>query len=274
MNDHFPSETTMPRYPLLISSHSEAVDLWPITAHFLQKNFPTSLFKIYLGANGEHNRNAYAPSGWNFLYFGRDESFSKSLHSYLEAIEDEYVLLMLDDFVILERTDPVKLTEAFRFLRESGGVYLRLVPNPGGDHHLQDHFYRINIAGGAAYATSLQMAIWNRRFLMKLLSYDFSPWEFEIKAGKTAEALEHKNDFYVSHIPIVHYTHIVEKGKFFPFLRQLIEEEGLVLESSRAWWTHEELQQLREHPLKAWVRSKLSPAWHNRIRRIFFKEPL
>jgi hypothetical protein len=118
------------------------------------------------------------------------------------------------------------------------------------------------------------MAIWNREFLMRLLAYDFSPWEFEIKAGKTREAMERAEDFYVSDLPIVHYTHIVEKGKFFPFVREMIEEEGIKIDSDREFWTEEEIKRLQEHPLKTWVRSKLSPKWHNRIRMILFKDPL
>jgi len=53
------------------------------------------------------------------------------------------------------------------------------------------------------------MAIWKKDFLIKLLEYDFNPWEFEVKAGKTKEALENSDKFFVTNFDFVKYTHFV-----------------------------------------------------------------
>jgi len=53
--------------------------------------------------------------------------------SYLESIDDEYFILMLDDFIILKQIDNGKIKKAFEFIKSNNGVYLRLVPNPKGD---------------------------------------------------------------------------------------------------------------------------------------------
>ena len=172
---------------ILVSSHAKANDIWYITDYFLRKHWKTDL-EIILGANGEDKKD-YVPKGWRYINKGEDISFSKSLMSYLESIDDEYFILMLDDFVILEVVDNDKIEKAFEFIKSNNGVYLRLVPNPKGDLRIDNDFSKIGVKSYVPYVTSLQMAIWKKEFLMKLLSYDFSPWEFEVKAGKTKESL-------------------------------------------------------------------------------------
>jgi len=88
---------------ILISSYAKAYDIWPITDYFLSKNFDCDV-EFYLGANGE-DKKVFVPNGWKYINKGKDVSFSKSLNDYLEEIDDEYFILMLDDFAILEPVD-------------------------------------------------------------------------------------------------------------------------------------------------------------------------
>lgn len=257
---------------ILISSHLKASDIWYITDYFLKKHWKADL-KITLGANGE-DRKEYVPEGWKYVNNGEDISFSKSLMSYLENIEEEYFILMLDDFVILEEVDNAKIEKAFEFIKANNGVYLRLTPNPKGDLKIDKDFSKIDVKSYVPYVTSLQMAIWKKEFLMKLLSYDFSPWEFEVKAGKTKESLSNSDGFYVTNYDFITYTHFVEKGKFYPFLKDLLKKEGLPLNSTRAFWSEEELRKIKDSYLKKSIRKLIPSRYVNLIRKIIGKEPL
>ncbi|WP_292654749.1 hypothetical protein [Nitratifractor sp.] len=250
-------------YPVLIASHAKAADLWPITHHFIRKNWPDHP-PIYLGANGEADIDK-VPEGWQLIDRGVDRSFSRSLAEYLDAIESEYIILMLDDFAILEEVSNERLEKTYRFVREHDAVYLRLVPNPPGDLPFDHDFMRIAIEKRPPYATSLQIAIWKRDFLRKLLEYDFNPWEFEVRGGKTEEALANASRFFVAKEPLIRYTHFVEKGKFFPFVRYW-KDKGVPIDTTRDYWTEEEVRRMQGSQLRRFVRISVPAAWRNRIR--------
>lgn len=250
-------------YPILIASHAKAQDLWPITDHFIRNKWPGRP-PIYLGANGGTDPET-VPEGWKLIDRGEDRSFSRSLKDYLDAIESEYLILILDDFAILEPVSNDRLEEACRFAKEQDTVYLRLVPNPPGEIPYNDKYSRIAIEKRPPYATSLQMAIWKRDFLQKLLEYDFNPWEFEVRGGKTEEAFVAASRFFVAREPLIRYTHFVEKGKFFPLVRQWADE-GVPVDSMRAFWSEEEVRRMQGSPIRRLIRRKVSTPWRNRIR--------
>ena len=258
---------------ILISSYYKSYDIWHITNYFLKKNWDDDNLKIYLGANGE-NKKEYCPENWIYINKGEDRSFSQSLKSYLEEIEEEYFILMLDDFLILEKVNNDLINKAFEFIREKKGVYLRLVPNPKGDFKIDKYFSKIDVKNKVPYITSLQMAIWKKDFLIKLLEYDFNPWEFEVKAGKTKEALENSDKFFVTNFAFVKYTHFVEKGKFYPFIKELIQKENLQLIGNRDFWKEEELIKFKESKIKKFIRSIIPNRYINNIRKFIGKKEL
>ena len=260
------------RMHILISSYSEAYDIWYITDYFLKKNWKSGV-TITLGANGI-DRREFVPKTWNYINRGEDISFSKSLISYLDSIDEEYFILMLDDFMILEEVDTDKIKKAYKFIKSNNGVYLRLVPNPKGELKINEDFSRIDVKSYVPYVTSLQMAIWKKDFLMQLLSYDFSPWEFEIKAGKTKESLSNSDKFYVANYNFINYTHFVEKGKFYPFLKEILKKEKLPLDSKRAFLSEAELAKIKDSYLKKSLRKLIPSRYMNLIRRMLGKELL
>lgn len=258
--------------PILIASHARANDIWYITDYFLKKHWKVNL-RITLGANGK-DKSKFVPENWKYVNLGVDISFSKSLIDYLKSIDDEYFILMLDDFVLLEDVDCEKIQRAFEFIKSNNGVYLRLTPNPKGDIQIDNDFSKIDVTSCVPYVTSLQMAIWKKEFLLKLLSYDFSPWEFEVKAGKTKESLSNAAGFYVTNYNFITYTHFVEKGKFYPFLKELLKQEKLPLKSERVFMSEKELKKIKDSYLKKSIKKLLPSKYINFMRKILLKEQL
>ena len=257
---------------LLISSHSKANDIWYITDYFLKKYWKVGL-TITLGANGA-DKTEFVPKNWKYVNNGEDISFSKSLMDYLENVDEEYFILMLDDFMILEEVDNSKIEKAFEFIKSNNGVYLRLVPNPKGDLKINNDFSKIDVKSQVPYVTSLQMAIWKKEFLMELLKYDFNPWEFEVKAGKTKESMLNSDGFYVASNNFVTYTHFVEKGKFYPFLKDILKKERLSLWSSRKFLSEAELNKMKDSYIKKSIRKILPSQYVNLIRKVVGRDPL
>jgi hypothetical protein len=181
---------------------------------------------------------------------------------------------MLDDFMILEVVDTKQIEKAFEFIKSNNGVYLRLVPNPKGDIKIDSDFSRIDVESKVPYVTSLQMAIWKKDFLMQLLSYDFSPWEFEVRAGKTKESIINSHSFYVTNYNFITYTHFVEKGRFYPFLKDILKKEGLPLHSIRGFLREEELNKMKDSYFKKCIRKLVPSRYINLIRNVMGKESL
>ena len=250
-------------YPVLVASHAKASDLWPIAHHFIRKNWPDHP-PIYLGANGGANIDK-VPKGWQLIDRGEDRSFSRSLMDYVDAVESEYLILMLDDFAILDPMSNERLEEACRFAKKHEAVYLRLTPNPPGDIPFESGYTQIVIDKRPPYATSLQMAIWKRDFLRTLLEYDFNPWEFEVRGGKTEEALANASRFFVAREPLIRYTRFVEKGRFFPFVHHW-KDEGIPTDTTRGYWTEEEVRRMQGDWIRRTIRKIVPRTWRNRIR--------
>jgi hypothetical protein len=256
---------------LLIASHSNAYDLWHITDYFLKKykfDIP-----IYLGANGD-SKEEFVPDNWYYINKGEDITFSKSLISYLDELDDKYIILMLDDFMIRDYVDLELINKAFEFINENNGVYLRLVPNPAGDIKIDKNFSLIDVKAKVPYITSLQMTIWDREFLIKLLDYNFSPWEFETKAGKSKEALEKSDKFFCVNYPFVKYTHYVEKGKFFPWVKEVIKKENLKLIGNREFLTEDDMKKLKDSKFKEIVRNVLPKSLYVNLRKLLGRKEL
>ncbi|GBD03695.1 hypothetical protein HRbin19_00992 [bacterium HR19] len=259
---------------VLISSHAKAFDLWNITHFFFKKNWPNCPYAVYLGANGE-NRIKYCPEDWIYLNKGEDVSWAKSMKSYLESIPADYILLFLDDFIILRPVNQKLIDEAYEFLVANNGVMLRLVPSPKGTIYLNENFRRIDVKNRVPYVTSLQVAIWKKSFLIKLLKYDFDPWEFEIKAGKVKESMECYDKFFVTTKPLIFYKHFVEKGKFYPFIRKLIKEYNIpLIDTNRETLNKNELIKLYISKLRATMFSIIPEKDKNKIRKYFGKHEL
>lgn len=226
----------MKNLTILISSYDKSHDFWHITAESFNKNWPDNPYEIILGANGKNHINS-CPSGWKYLNKGADKSWHLSMIDYLSEVTTKYVLVHLDDFALIDKVSTNKINKCINFLEKENGVYLRLLPKPKPEIEIDDCFGAIAVSHNVPYITSLQPSIWNKNFLIELLKYKFNPWEFETKGGKTDLAINNKDAFYGVYKPIIDARHFVEKGKFLPYVKNLISsEEFNTLIDSRGIW--------------------------------------
>ncbi len=83
-----------PACSILVVSCDRYRDLWAPFFTLFQRYWPDCDMPVYLGANFVQAEFA----GVRTLKAGDDESWSKGLRFFLENIQTEYVLLMLEDF--------------------------------------------------------------------------------------------------------------------------------------------------------------------------------
>lgn len=257
-----------PNTSILIASYAKAYDLWDITHHFFEKYWSDCSFDIFLGANGE-DKKAFCPSNWKYINEGEDISWSTSMLDYLGKIESKYILLFLDDFMLLNNVMNNNINQAIELLEKNQGVMVRMTPNPKGDINFDSDFTQIDVQNKVPYATSLQVALWDKEFLVSLLQYGFNPWEFETKAGKTQEAFIYFDKLFVAKNRLIEYTHYVEKGKFYPSLLSQLKDEKKEFDlSKRSFLTNEELEKIQSNLFRSILNKLIPTKYKNKLRKL------
>lgn len=255
---------------ILIASFDKAYDIWNITDFYFNKYWKDNPYKIYLGANGE-NKEKFCPEKWSYVNKGEDLSWSKSMYDYLNSIDTKYVLVYLDDFALNERVSTNEINNIITFMNDDNSKMVRLSSRPKPDMKINSKIGRISINDRVPYSTSLQAAIWDRNFLIDLLKYNFNPWEFETKAGKTIEAFNNSDKFYATYDSILKYKHFVEKGKFLSFIKENAKDDNISLNANnRSFWDKSDMNTTLMSIVYSYVPNK----YKNKIRKLLKKEEL
>jgi hypothetical protein len=170
-----------PPFAVLVSSCDAYRDLWPPFFELLFRHWPAVPTPVHLGceqagfADPRVECLALPPGNW-----------STRLAAMLERVPADYVLLLLEDYLL---RGPARAEAIHRLAGEMearGADCLRLYPCPGPD---DDGDGEIGvIARGAPFRVSLQAALWRRSALAALLVPGESPWEFERAGSRRSDA--------------------------------------------------------------------------------------
>lgn len=129
------------------------------------------------------------------------------LKKTLSVIEEEYILLLLDDFMIEENVDIKLLMKYLDRVKDNkcSNIILTTVNNEANytDSKYKEWYHRYRYG---RYKTSLQCGIWDKKVMQNLLISSENAWEFEI-FGNIRSFLE-RDKFYslsdISYKPIVY----------------------------------------------------------------------
>src|SRR5438874_4531975 len=198
----------VPSCAVLVMSCDAYRDLWRPFFTLFWRYWPDCVFPVYLGTN----RLKYHDSRVTNLPAG-DYEWSKRLRLCLEQIDDEYVLLLLEDYFLEASVSNTQIIQHLKLLHALCGSVLRLYPSPGPDVEVPGQSRIGRIHRLAAYRISTQVAIWSRGELLRLLRDDESIWEFERKG--TERSKQQPDGFYATYDAVLPYRQVVERGKWF-----------------------------------------------------------
>ncbi|HEY9596459.1 MAG TPA: hypothetical protein V6D33_02175 [Cyanophyceae cyanobacterium] len=199
----------MSEIAIVVLSCDRYSDLWQPFFSLFWQNWSDCPFPIYLLSNYQSfsDRNVIS------VPIGEDLSWSKGLKQILEQISTPYTLLFLEDFFLLSPVDNARVLSCFETLRKLEGDMLRLKPDPPPNQPVQGFPEIGRIGMDAFFRISTQTALWRREFLLNLLQENESAWEFEVNASDRSRDLG--NGLYCTWQPVFHYSHVIEKGKWF-----------------------------------------------------------
>lgn len=194
---------------VLVSSNDGYSDLWTPFFTLFWRNWPDCPYSVYLGTN--HGR--YDHPRVCTLNAGKDESWSTNLRFFLNQIDSEYVLLLLEDFFLIKRVPAAAISEQLKTLHALNGTMLRLFPNPPPHLRVKGYGDIGAVHRFAPFRASAQAALWKRADLLNLLVDGESPWDFE--RNGTLRSQSRADGFYCTFKPILPYVHVIEQGRWF-----------------------------------------------------------
>lgn len=117
---------------ILIPSCDKFQDVWPLFFSLFFKYWPENSQNIYLISNFREFKD-FSEKNITQIFVGVEKSWSKNMMLALQQIKEEYVLLILEDFLLMEYVDVDKLNRFFLLMQEQKSAYLRLMSNPTPD---------------------------------------------------------------------------------------------------------------------------------------------
>lgn len=222
--------------PILICSCTSTYDVALHTLASFKKNFNNSDFHIYLGAN--HNQvNVDWPeqfvlrvprSNW------KDETIEqiKQLNTRCPGAD---LILFLDDFILINSVNQNSLKNFLAIFKSNDMVYLRLTPFESS-YAYKIYTRLINLGKlflivpkNHPYYSSLQVSIWNRSYLIKLLVQCKNIWDFENLC------IPNTTHYCVTEA-IFKYKHVVEKGRWLNYASRIcIKNSGFFNPGTRSF---------------------------------------
>lgn len=197
---------------IFICSSDNTYDVFSALDHNRQKSLPYEDFDIFVGLNEKVATAPYKtvssiPIGWRGELLNQIQSLPASFTR---------IILILDDFYFWRKISSNQFDESVSLANKLDADYLRLVPlessflvgwvrrvlRPGDDEAVRIKEYE-------PYYSSLQIAVWRRTHLERLLGLDGSIWDFE-------HHVISKSRHFAVQREIIHYQHVVEKGRWLP----------------------------------------------------------
>lgn len=214
----------MPSIAILVPSCDPYQDLWAPFFQLFRRHWPDCPYKIYVGSGSV----PCTEPGTTPVLIGDDVDWSTSTRKMLEAIPEDYVLIVLEDFFFFHRVDSHHIDKLFQSLVALDGAYLRLRPFPPPDVRLVRHPDIGEIDLNAPYRASAQAAIWNRQSFIELLRDGESVWVFEHLGARRSDSFT--KGFYSTWEPALHFYAGVVQGKWIPYGIALCREQGVVVD--------------------------------------------
>jgi hypothetical protein len=217
--------------PLLVVSCDKYADLWPVFFGVLRRRWADCPFALRLGTNTLSFEDARVSS----VPVGPDRSWAENLARMLDILNSEYVILLLEDFLIRRVVDTASVCRMVDFCvsrRIDCARFAPLpLPTPLPPSRLDD-FPQLGVVPAATpYRVSAQGALWRVDALRHYLVPGFSAWDFEHIGTQMSRYTDHR--FLGPFEPLIDYDHGVEKGRWKPEGLAICREAGVSVDLSR-----------------------------------------
>lgn len=181
------TQITQSELAILVVSCDRYHDVWDVFFQLFFRAWPNCKHRVYLGVN----ERAYRFDTTDIITViraGPDESWIDNLREMLLRIPEQFVLVFLDDFLVVNSVNESLIEQALDFVKTEKASCFRLVPRPPGSLLYRSYPQVQEIRPQDEYCVSTQVAIWNKATLSSLLQGTGSAWDFELRTSKEARS--------------------------------------------------------------------------------------
>lgn len=127
--------------------------------------------------------------------FPSDTPWAKRLFLSLQQIEEDFVLLVLDDFIFTDYVDVKEIDRCLNYMVDDKEIVCFNFRPTRGKSIAKDYVRYELKDRGSEFRINLQAAIWRKSFLLKFIRVHENPWQFEtwgsIRARRYKEKIYH-----------------------------------------------------------------------------------
>lgn len=192
---------------VLVLSCDKYSDMWEPFGQAFKRNFPRLGLKVYLGANIKDPNLDWAV----VVNSGNDLDWSTSYRKILEQIPEKYLLVFLEDLLLINKIDSGVLTEVLDFALENNALHIRFWASPRPNQHTSSKHVGMS-SNGYPFTTTV-CGLWDRKRLLQILIDGENPWMFEIMGSYRSQ---YYGSVYSTWEPICEYLNMIEKGRWIP----------------------------------------------------------
>lgn len=239
---------------LLVATCDKYEDAWLPFFELLKINWKSCEYPIYFNTETKH-----CDLHPNIRHFNweleSDCPWSKRMRLALERIEEDYIILLLEDFFLMSDVDNEMLTKCVNWMKADQKVgmisFERNANLDEANEVYQDVF--VEKKRGTYYRCTCQAALWRKSTLLACLKDFESPWEFEKYGTIRSNLVDEKFYWQLKDTkPVFDYKWLVKDGYGIcagKWVRggneELFEQYGIEVEFTRLGYYEVQEEELR-----------------------------
>lgn len=161
---------------ILVLSCDKNIGLLNIFLDFFNEHWKQCPFQLYLGME---SKKVYYPNVK--VLTSCAPKWSGRIHEYLKTINTEYVLLILDDFILEKDVNEAEINRMLSLIRNDPHIAnIAMADIFDKNNYVSEFEHLVYRTSKADFLLNLQVGLWKKSILLELLREDESPWQTEL----------------------------------------------------------------------------------------------
>ena len=242
---------------ILVCSCDKYSDVWKPMFEMFFKFWPDCPYNIYLMANHKDFEDKRITT----LCTGDDVSWSIGFRKALESINEDYVFIIMEDYILQERVDSREFYNLIEYMIKEQAACIRTYPSLYSNEPFYGKFKNIKIGQvkkNDPYRISLQAGLWKRQYVLSIIDDKDSAWEFEHMGSKRSKKDNSKVLCVLDkdHIIFNYYCTGIIQGYWIKEAVELCKKNGVQIDTSVRPIEPDEIRKKRIHSERDFIRLK------------------
>lgn len=226
------------RCTILINSCDIYADVWDLFFAGLKKQWPDLKYPVILNTESKNYPNDMGIEVHNYQPRPGKDCWGERYKNTLKDIDTEYVIPILEDFVLKERFTGNELIEqVMKWMDENPDV---------GVFYLHKHPYVTQqeteypgfglMPQKAEYKLTTAFGVWRKEYLEKCIKGFENPWEWEVYVTRYAWKLQEKEYALLDsqkEVFVFPWGGVIRRGVWHPEAVELAEKYGINIDFSK-----------------------------------------